>query len=97
MSEELIQIIEKIEIKLDRIIRENKKLHETQQILKTENQSLKKQIEQSQTKIDELNRKTELIKLAKTWTSGGKDIHESKIKINRLVREIDDCIALLNK
>ncbi|HBX51997.1 MAG: hypothetical protein A2275_11395 [Bacteroidetes bacterium RIFOXYA12_FULL_35_11] len=97
MSEELFQIIEKIEIRLEKIISENKKLREHQNLLKTENETLKKKLEQSQLKFEELNRKTEIIKLAKTWTSEGKDIHDSKIKINRLVREIDDCIALLNK
>jgi hypothetical protein len=27
----------------------------------------------------------------------GEDVHETKIQVNRIVREIDKCIALLNR
>ena len=37
------------------------------------------------------------LKLAKTLTASAKDAHDAKMKVNGLVREIDKCIALLNK
>ncbi len=45
----------------------------------------------------ELNRKMEHLKIATRILSGVDENREAKQKINRLIREIDKCIALLNK
>lgn len=46
--------------------------------------------------IKELEEQNNTIKIAKALVTG-EDTHDAKIKINRIVREIDKCIALLNK
>ena len=38
-----------------------------------------------------------MIKLAKEMSSTNADVHDLKIKINELVRDIDKCIDLLNE
>ncbi|MCK5730929.1 MAG: hypothetical protein KAH68_07635 [Draconibacterium sp.] len=45
----------------------------------------------------ELSRKNEQLKIATQLLSGVDENREAKQKINKLVREIDKCIALLNK
>ena len=72
--------------------------------LKGENQTFRLEKEETQKRtelleyeISELKQQYETLKLAKTITSSNKDAHEAKIKINRMVRDIDDCIGLLNK
>ncbi|MEZ5106884.1 MAG: hypothetical protein R2757_20435 [Draconibacterium sp.] len=45
----------------------------------------------------ELNQKIEQLKIASNILSGVDENREAKQKINRLIREIDKCIALLNK
>lgn len=45
----------------------------------------------------ELNLKIEQLKIATHLLSGVDENREAKQKINKLVREIDKCIALLNK
>ena len=45
----------------------------------------------------ELGRKNEQLKIATHILSGVDENREAKQKINKLVREIDKCIALLNK
>ncbi|MCF6331926.1 MAG: hypothetical protein L3J11_01465 [Draconibacterium sp.] len=45
----------------------------------------------------EMSRKNEQLKIATLLLSGVDENQEVKQKINRLVREIDKCIALLNK
>ncbi len=45
----------------------------------------------------ELSRKNEQLKIATHLLSGVDENREAKQKINKLVREIDKCIALLNK
>ena len=65
--------------------------------LSDQNLGLKESIVFKDTEIKDLQTKCEHLKLAKLLTSGSNDVHEAKLKVNRMVREIDKCIALLNK
>lgn len=72
--------------------------------LESENARCKNEIEQMQYEIDrlkqeklELDRKNEHLRIASRLLSGIDENREVKKKIDRLVREIDKCIALLNK
>lgn len=47
--------------------------------------------------IADLQKKYETLKLAKTLETTAKDKQHAKLKINQIVREIDKCLALLNK
>ncbi len=47
--------------------------------------------------IEQLERKAETLMVAKSFAAGSDDAHDAKLKINRIVREIDKCIALLNR
>ncbi|PIE86038.1 MAG: hypothetical protein CSA05_02505 [Bacteroidia bacterium] len=53
-------------------------------------------INEKNNKISELEEQINTLKLANSLVSG-ENGHDAKIKINRIVREIDKCIALLNK
>lgn len=68
----------------------NKQLEENVLLLKHELEELR----QEKTK---LSRKHEQLKVATQILAGEGEKREAKQKINRLVREIDKCIALLNK
>ncbi len=70
---------------------------EANKILKEENRNLIKESQLKDYEISELKQQYETLKIAKTLTSSSKDAHDAKIKINRIVREIDSCIGLLNK
>jgi hypothetical protein len=59
--------------------------------------SLKHEIELLQKEKSEIGRKNEQLRLATHLLSGVDENREAKNKINKLVREIDKCIALLNK
>jgi chromosome segregation ATPase len=74
----------------DRLKRDN-------EILRLEKDGFQKKTELLEYEISELKQHYETLKLAKTITSSSKDAHEAKIKINRMVRDIDECIGLLNK
>ncbi|MGM0497775.1 MAG: hypothetical protein ACQESJ_07640 [Bacteroidota bacterium] len=64
--------------------------------LQEENNKLKKQINQKDTELANLKEKYSRLELAKSLASS-ETTHDAKIKINRIVREIDNCISLLNK
>ncbi|MDP4208445.1 MAG: hypothetical protein Q8928_06495 [Bacteroidota bacterium] len=65
--------------------------------LKTEKNDLEEAIRLKDHELKELQEKHEQLKLAKVLVTGSEDIHEAKLKVNRIVREVDKCIALLNK
>jgi hypothetical protein len=66
--------------------------------LKEKNLELTERITVLENNIDELNKKYENLRIAKVLSSvPGEDVHDTKLQVNRIVREIDKCIALLNR
>jgi len=64
---------------------------------KKQTEEFKKQIKNKEAELDFLKNKYNKLKLAKSLLASSGDSHDAKIKINRIVREIDRCIALLNR
>ena len=58
---------------------------------------LKNQIGILQKEKSELSQKNEQLRLATHILSGVDENREAKLKLNKLVREIDKCVALLNR
>ncbi len=65
--------------------------------LKNENESIKHILHQRDEKIKELEIRYERIKITGALMGEGENAGEAKKKINELVREIDRCVALLNR
>lgn len=65
--------------------------------LQTKNIELQQTIEQQNNTIKELERNYKNLQIAKAVSDSGGDTSEAKRKIEEIVREIDTCIALLNK
>lgn len=65
--------------------------------LKNDNEKLKNKIKIIENNISELKQKYKSLKFAKTLTASDAHTNFAKIKINKLVKEIDKCIGLLNK
>ena len=77
--------LEELKVKLDILIKNYNNLQhckETAEILKKENEELKKQYE--------------TMKTASAFTNNPQSIKDTKLYISRLIREIDKCIALLS-
>jgi hypothetical protein len=77
-------------------------LHEEQKSradeLRKKNLELIERIGILENKLEVLDKKFENLKIAKVLSSvPGEDVHETKLQVNRIVREIDKCIALLNR
>ena len=71
---------------------------------KTENERLKRQKDELEEKIQLDNGKFKTVenkynklKISKALIASSNDVHDAKLKVNRMVREIDKCIALLNR
>jgi chromosome segregation ATPase len=65
--------------------------------LKNENEAIKHNLQERDEKIKELENKYERIKISGALMGEGENATEAKKKINELVREIDRCVALLNR
>ncbi|MBE9511551.1 MAG: hypothetical protein IMY71_11795 [Bacteroidetes bacterium] len=72
-------------------------LKEEKKNLLTTNRELVQKVAQQDKEIDNIKKKFETLKIAKTVLGTDNDVHETKLRVNRIVREIDKCIALLNK
>jgi predicted nuclease with TOPRIM domain len=91
--EELIILSRKVEELIGRynnLKRENDEL-------KGKNEELRRIIEERNERLKDLETKYELVKLSGAVLGGGDNAQEAKRKITDLVREIDKCVALLNR
>ena len=97
MTERETDLLGEFKVKLDKLINIHLRMKREKQLLIEEQTQLKEQIRLLTLKNEELVKNKEDLKFAKSLLGTDEDSHEAKIKINRLVREIDKCIALLNK
>ena len=99
--QQLIKKTEELTNKAKKLVNENQKLHQSVQNLENELQSLRQQLEEEAQKNAELNNKIKIIKLARNIGSGeggeGGQVAELKRKINEYIKELDNCIAMLNE
>lgn len=69
---------------------------QTNKLLK-DKQELSEQLKLKSRAFEELEKKYETLKMAKVLTVSDDERQDARMKVNRIVREIDKCIALLNK
>ena len=94
---EFSELVQTIDSKVDNLIQRCDRLQDANAKLEKDNAALTGQLDEKQQEIDELNNKNKMLKVAGALSGDGADQSEAKQKINELVREIDKCIALLNR
>lgn len=97
MKNENIEIIEKLQDKILRLVDRYESMKSDVGMLRKENDQLTAQLEKSAREKADINEKYNTLKFSKTIEATSGDVHYAKIKINQIVREIDKCIALLNR
>ena len=95
--EETNNIIESLNNKFKSLVYLYEKSKGEVEIIAEENKQLKEKLRKQETGYQELKNKYDTLSLVKAFTASGEDNHEAKIKVNKIVREIDNCIALLNR
>ncbi len=88
--ETLVKKLGKVSQTLGELQEENKKL-------KSDVKSLERNLYTGKSDLDALQKEYDRLKLAKALVSNTGDKAEMKFRVNELVREIDKCIALLNR
>jgi len=92
---ELSEVVVALEGKVNLLVQEHTKI-------KTKNEELSDLVEELQGELKRKNaenlhlrEKYQRAKVASALSGGDEGVRETKLKINRLVREIDSCIALM--
>ena len=81
--EQLINLHREAEERSTQLLEEQKKLNQQVEVLQAENNSLKKQ--------------NEALKIVSKVEGQSEDREELKKRVGELIKEVDSCIALLNK
>lgn len=95
-----VERLHQISLKLRRLLNEKQVLTERNTKLEKELTLLKEQLASQQQKEEELTNTIKIIKLAQNIGStkpAGAETTELKRKINEYIKEIDNCIAMLNE
>lgn len=90
-------IIATLRNNLKRIINLYEAKKEENRLLQIKNNELRMQLESLELQTKEIQTNNNNTNLTNAFIAGSGSNHDAKIKVNRIVREIDKCIALLNK
>ena len=93
----LDDIISLLEGKINEVIRYAEELKASNIQLQQQVDKLSEQIRIKNQEMEVLGSKYQSLKLTKTLISSSEDVRNVKYQVNRMVREIDKCIALLNR
>ena len=97
MKEERVEIIEGLRKRLGAMMAIVEDLRHENASLKEKEKEYDAKLKDKEQELEFLKNKYNKLKLAKGILSASDDKHDAKIKINRIVREIDKSIALLNR
>ena len=89
--------IDRLHNKLESLVANYKHLKEELNVSNQKVDVLSKQLDEHNQTIQQLNEKNKVLKLSSSIQGEQGDNKAAKQKINELLREIDKCIALLNK
>jgi predicted nuclease with TOPRIM domain len=94
---QLSEIVDSLENRISKLLHRYEKLKQHNARLEEEMMQLKSKQEDSQQQIDAWIEKFEAIKMANSMLGSDQYKRDTKLKINALVREIDQCIAQLSE
>ena len=87
------EIIANLAAQVRRLMAEHAKLRGLCDRMKTEGDALRKENRTLQERVRSLEEELSCVRLAE----GGRNRERARARVNRLVREVDRCIALLNR
>lgn len=95
MHEENNRLLVNLEVRLRQLIFLCDSLKDENGRLKTDIITKEKHIDRLTEDLEQLKSKHDSLKIARTITAASVDVDTAKIKLSKLVREVDKCINLL--
>jgi hypothetical protein len=87
----------KLKLKIEKLISAYELLKEENDNLLEQKASLNSLLKEKEQVLSALEKKYNQQQLAKAVMASSENVHDAKLKVSRIVREIDQCIALLNR
>ena len=97
MSFQQSEISDSIKQKVQLLVNAYDKMKQEYETLLVQKKQLEVDLSNKEQAYNELLEDFNHLKLAKAIEVSSLDVHDARIKVNRIVREIDNCIALLNR
>ena len=97
MSSAHSDTFEQLQFRIRQLIEMYEKEKSANELLSREKTDIKEQVRLKQDKLKDLEEKYNKLKISKAIIASSENVHDAKLKVNRMVREIDKCIALLNR
>ena len=94
---ELNQIIDSIEIKFAQLIQRQETLEASNDDLERKLLKAEASLKEKERDLEKLQTQYESLKLANSLLGSDENKRDTKLKINSLIREIDQCIVQLSK
>ena len=92
-----LNLVERVERNIERILAQNAELREANAGLAAENARLETLAAAQAAEIGELRTQVDRLLLRKSVTEAAGGVRAAKLRINRLLKDVDRCIALMNK
>ena len=97
MSESHPDTFEQMQLRIRQVIELYQKKKKENEQLKKKSIELEEKLKLDDNRLNDLEEKYNKLKISKALIASSNDVHDAKLKVNRMVREIDKCIALLNR
>ncbi|MCU4173527.1 hypothetical protein [Carboxylicivirga sp. N1Y90] len=97
MTDPNSDIIVELKDKVNKLVGQFKGLKAEVALLEEEKKRLSEQLEVANSEFSNLEHRFNNLKLTKELVSGSSEAGDTKKRINQIVREIDKCMALLNR
>jgi hypothetical protein len=96
-STDIIGKLEDLEVRLKKLIEENRLLKQDYLELRAENEELKSNIDSQNEVLKNFQNQDKITKLVSSIAEGAQNSTELKLKINEYIKEIDKCIVFLSE
>ena len=97
MAENKDQVLEEVKAKLEQLISSYEMCLEANSMLTSEMEDLRTRLDKRNAEYEELQKRFETLKIARSIGETPEGKKEARARINAIVREVDHCIALLNR
>lgn len=97
MTENRDKLLSNLDVRVKQVLLLCDKLKQENDRLKNDHVLQDEKIERLMEELNQMNQRYDSLKMARTITAASVDVETAKLKLSKLVREVDKCIGLLKK
>jgi hypothetical protein len=97
MSQEVFKNLDALTVKVDRLWKSRQMLAEKLEKVENNNSQLLIELETMRQEVTSLREANQVLRMAKAVSGEDQNTRDLKLRINDYIREIDRCLALINR